>query len=156
MLGFLPSGQLCLLLPSAALLKCHGGGSLGKGSRDMPRGMPPVLSLSENYSLQSVEAIKGKDQTPLTSFTTKGVTVRQCIQENLVDTTCNCLLRREVHVAICGGDLPSEPVIPLKSMQVNWWKKISSQLVIKKAQFPSYAILQKHLFPCAICSGKKD
>lgn len=47
--GFLPSGQPCLLLLSAALLKCHGGGWLGKGSRDMSRGTPPVLSLSENY-----------------------------------------------------------------------------------------------------------
>jgi len=108
-----------LLLPSAALLKC----SLGEGSRGVPTGLPPVLSPSENsYSLQSIEAIKGKDQTPSISFTTEGVTARQCIQENLINTTCNCLLRREVQVAICGGDLPSEPVIPLKSMQVNWWK----------------------------------
>lgn len=31
------------------------------------------------YSLQSLEAVKGKDQTPSTSLATKGVAVRQCI-----------------------------------------------------------------------------
>lgn len=64
--------------------------------------------------------------------------------------------KEKVRAPIC-GDLPREPVISLKEYASQLVaKETFSQSVIKKAQFPSYIVLQRHLFLHAICTGKKD
>lgn len=64
--------------------------------------------------------------------------------------------KEEVHAAIC-GDLPWEPVTSLKEYASQLVEEETfPQPVMKKAQFPSYAVLQRHLFLHVICNGKKD
>lgn len=88
----------------AALLKWHGSGSVRKGGRLMPRGVPPVLSLCEDdIQLTNCRGSHREGPNPFHFICHEGINcmyLREFYRYNM-----QLPPKEEVRAAIC-GDLP--------------------------------------------------